>query len=286
MCFIKRCWAAVFIALVAGIVQADEPPELTPQEKIMLRFRESVARSEELMEAGKYAEAIKAFNELLGMDRNFGPAHLGKGHCFAALKEYELAIAAYSNAIIQPRGLEEARAERAKLFLELERYVEALEDYRVAVEQDPGNAELLLGRGVAQLGVVRTAAQMNPATAAIHIKQALASMDRAIEIDDDYALAYFERGMARMKYGDAEMAKEDLKRAALSHQDEAVVERLVEMTLTALKENAALRGQITDLHSQLETKSNVAQETASGMTEVVSALRDIHHLLETRLPPD
>ena len=101
---------------------------------------------------------------------------------------------------VHPQNRATAYLNRANIYARRGRYDRALADYQAASNLDPANPLIPYNLGNAQLD----AAQHTPAEQAF---------TRAIALDASFALAYFNRGIARGRLGNAAGADEDFRQA-------------------------------------------------------------------------
>lgn len=121
-------------------------------------------------------------------------------------------------------GSAEAYIERAKSFLQEEKYPEAIDHFSAALEMDPDDAEVYFQRGRAHYdyavsicknftGQPPEAVPFLPDEVIEQMELAVADYGSAVEMDPEYAKAYNNRGNARATLGDLEGALEDYDRA-------------------------------------------------------------------------
>ena len=99
-------------------------------------------------DAGKYKEAIEAYNNAIRLDPNYAIAYNNRGNTYDDLKEYAKAIEDYNRAIdLNPR-LAEAYFNRGNTYRDLKEYTKAIEDYNRAIDLNPRYAYAYYGRGL------------------------------------------------------------------------------------------------------------------------------------------
>jgi tetratricopeptide (TPR) repeat protein len=122
-------------------------------------------------------------------------------------RDSDEAIRLFSEAIRLDPGMKDAYYERADLYWEQAEYDLAVTDYRTLLGLDPAEpAELHYFVGLIYLE--RGEEEERPADYDLAIEE----FDRAIEIDPDYADAYFERGNAYLYQEENEQALADYNR--------------------------------------------------------------------------
>ena len=181
-----------------------------------------LARGRELLEHGRYAEALEAFEKAVGADAQSADAHHGMGRALFMGERHEEAVSAYGRAIaldgnhfmahldkgtalatmsrhkeaaraferacmIKPRNAE-ARLKRAKSLYEVGRHEEALDSCRRAIEIEPDNPDVHATKAdvLGELG---------------RHEDALESIDRAIRLDRDDAGLHVKRGRTLDRLG-------------------------------------------------------------------------------------
>lgn len=211
--------------LMAQVGGPDIDPfeeDLTPQpgsevaEPQQKTGEELWADAQGLYDAGDYAGAMQIYNAFLGQNPSFGPAHLMRGRCLAAIGEIELALSAFTNAATYAPQSPEPAVEKGQIYLELRDYQNAVAEYSKAVQADPFNADSLLQRGKSQLKLAQLTQQApsfgQPNTAAI-VDQALRSLERVTEIDPTNAEALSQLTLVRSFLGEMDEAIEDARKA-------------------------------------------------------------------------
>ncbi len=88
-------------------------------------------------DAGKYKEAIEAYNNAIRLDPNYAIAYNNRGNAYRDLKEYTKAIKDYNRAIdLNPRYAY-AYYERGLICYYLNDYQRAVQDFDYALQLDP-----------------------------------------------------------------------------------------------------------------------------------------------------
>jgi tetratricopeptide (TPR) repeat protein len=122
-------------------------------------------------------------------------AYNNRGSTYAALQRYDEALGDYRRAIALDPHYATAYANRGNTYSDLQRYDEALRDYRRAIELDPRYAVAYVNRGVAYHALKR-------------YDEALRDFNQAIQLNPNYALAYSSRGST---YSDLQRYDEALR---------------------------------------------------------------------------
>jgi tetratricopeptide (TPR) repeat protein len=120
--------------------------------------------------AGRFQEALAAYEAALALDPNFGYAHFGRGEALRVLNRPEEALLAFERAI-QLSPHDAAPYRRAGYVLNtLKRWTEALAALEQAIRLDPAYASSYAGKGDALKGLGRS-------------EEALTAYDQALALD-------------------------------------------------------------------------------------------------------
>jgi len=205
------------------------------------------AEADTLAEQGVTAEAIAKYSEAISFDPDNAAAHFQRGLAFLRDNDPARAETDFLRAI----ELGGEAAVLAEYYIHLgyartrqDRLQAALEDFGHAVAIDPGNrsAWLELGRAHEQLAGAGATAKDK----ALHTTAAVNAYDRAIRIDEQFAEAYFNRGVARERIGERPAAIADFERvtglpSADPQMKQAAIARLTQLGATARPEAAPER---------------------------------------------
>ena len=203
-----------------------------------------INRGEAFHMQAKYGCAIEDYNRALEVDPRSILAYNFRGNAYAVqqddrpTKDYSQAIKDYTRAIelCQEQNLPYAAPylNRALVRFAGQEYDLAVDDYSSALEQEPDDAKkkaIYFGRGQ-----VYSAKQQ--------YDQAISDFDEAIERDQNFAEAYFERGLAhKSKGGDAaqQQAAADFRKVLELSSDPELLEN-AENELRALEAPSAAPG--------------------------------------------
>lgn len=184
-------------------------------------LQEKMAQAESLMKEKKWTEAIQVYNEVLAMNSNANAiALVGQAECLYNLNSVEQAVTAVSRALIQPGatmfpGLQErAVLLRGRIYLDMGRYREAMEDLGAALQANPGNPEANYLSGKASLRMIATANTGGlDQGAQATLLQGVAMLQRAIELKPNFGEAYLERGRILFRLGEMDFAIQDHEQA-------------------------------------------------------------------------
>src|SRR6266403_3701541 len=94
-------------------------------------------RGVELQETGRFAEAIKAYDEAILLGSSYLVAYNNRGAAYGALKQYERAIPDFDRAIQLNPKYTEAYCNRGAAFGALKQYDRAIGDFDKAIQLDP-----------------------------------------------------------------------------------------------------------------------------------------------------
>ncbi len=205
-------------------------------------FSRVISRGERLAEArlergkaylalGRPESAAEDFSRVIGMDPKNADAHYQLGVARARNKDFSGAAEAYSTVIgVQPDYVK-AYVNRAGIYAQLGKMREAIADCDAAIALDPYDASFLVNRGIFynQSGDPERsrrdwdeALRLNPklpgayfARAVLYhaakseYREALADLDRGIELQPGYSYALQERAKVKHELEDYEGAIED-----------------------------------------------------------------------------
>jgi predicted O-linked N-acetylglucosamine transferase (SPINDLY family) len=171
-----------------------------------------------LSDLKRYEEAIASYNKAITLKLDYAEAYNNRGAALRELKRLEEALASYDKAIALKPAYGDAYNNRGNALSKLQRHHEAIASYDKAILLIPDNAEAHRGRGDALLHskdyteapILNEKAfllapkhlrvfVLNEFIALLRVKtceKALASYDRAIALEPDYAEAYNNRGNA------------------------------------------------------------------------------------------
>ena len=187
---------------------------------------------------GKWTDAVNAFTKALEIRPEYDDAHTNRGVAFARMGRKEDALKEFGAAL----GIRKSHYAYLCLGITLSRYGDldgALEVYKEALRIKPDYPEAYFNRGITLakkgipfLGEALTAhekainlrdgnypeAHMHRGKTLFHLERpedAIKAHSRAIELQDDYALAYMNRGLTYSHMGKehVEQAKKDWQAA-------------------------------------------------------------------------
>ncbi len=146
------------------------------------------AEGYDLVESGKYEEALVAYDRAIALNPTFAAAYFNKGCALDALKRYEEALTAYDRAIALNPTFALAYNNKGNTLNSLQRYDEALAAYDRAIALNPSFAAAYFNKGYTLNSLQR-------------YEEALAAYDRAIALNPTFALAYNNKGNTLSRMG-------------------------------------------------------------------------------------
>ncbi|MGE0567304.1 MAG: tetratricopeptide repeat protein [Bacteroidia bacterium] len=147
-------------------------------------------------ESGDTTKAISSLETTVEQDNSFLDAYYDLGVIYSARKN-PLALDYFNNVLrINPNHIE-ANYAKAKLLQDLEKYDEALEQYKYLSNIDKDNLQSLYNSGAIYLDIKN------------NYELAIEFFSKCISINSNWAAPYFGRGYAHAKLGDKSKAKED-----------------------------------------------------------------------------
>ena len=155
-----------------------------------------------LFEAGKFSEAVKAYNDYLETNPDHVNTIYNRGRAYEELGEGKKAMADFAKIVeIDPRNIS-AYLSLAKLAYNEHNYNQVLVHAGKALELNENSAQghFLAARGAHQLG---------------YFEQALESYNNAISINKDFGDAFLYRGALKIGMEKQKSACEDFKFAKL-----------------------------------------------------------------------
>lgn len=152
----------------------------------------------EYFENGEYEKAMDAFNEYLVLKPNDTKTLYNRGRCYEILGKREAAIEDYYKVIDRDPNNISALISCTQALYECERYKSAVNigSYAILVGEDNYLAHYYNARANHKYG---------------DLDQALTSYNKAIDINPDFGLAYFQRGSLMLTVGFRPFACYDLK---------------------------------------------------------------------------
>jgi type IV pilus biogenesis/stability protein PilW len=201
----------------------------------------------EALRAGRREEAAREFDEAVRLDGRHAPAHLGRGIVFQYFGRMPDAEREYRRAIELDPELSDAHNALGQLLAVTGRAEESLHEFDLALENmayreaylarcNKGQALFRLGRRDEGLAELKTCLSLAPRYCRGHrelgriqleegrLKEALDSFGRYTELCDKSADAWYQLGLAQMKLGEPDRAREAFERCAMLKDDPVVDE--------------------------------------------------------------
>jgi len=191
----------------------------------------------EALQAGRREEAMREFNEALRSDERHPAAHLGRGITYQYFGKLEEAERDYRRALDLDPRFSDAHNALGQLLAVTNRLDQALPEFDLALENmlyreayvarcNKGQALYRLGRREEGLGELRTCLALAPRYCRGHrelgriqleqgrLKEALESFGRYTQFCEKTPDAWFQLGLAEMKAGDPDKAREAFEKCA------------------------------------------------------------------------
>jgi tetratricopeptide (TPR) repeat protein len=187
----------------ADLVRAGREAGLTSTARIRLAplsVDDFINRGRAWEAKKEYDKAIAEYTEAIRLDPQSAEAFRSLGNVWQAKKEYDKAIAFYDEAIRLDPKHAKAFKRRGNARGSKKRYDKAIADYHAAIQLDPTDAEAFINLGLAW-------------QAKKEYDKAIADFDEAIRLDPKYALAFNNRGWTRYKKKEYDKAIADFDEA-------------------------------------------------------------------------
>jgi tetratricopeptide (TPR) repeat protein len=149
---------------------------------------------DELLDQGKYEEAIEKYDQALALEPNLAMAWVGKGLAHNALEEYNEALEAFEMAISINPGYARAWYGKGVALYGLGRYEESIEAFDRALEIYP------------EYGYILYYGKANAYFAMEDYSSAIPLYERALTLKPDYAPGWTRLGEALYASGDYQAA--------------------------------------------------------------------------------
>lgn len=192
-----------------------------------------LAKAKKNMEKEKYHEVISFCDKALKINNDLPEAYSFKGNALYNLGEYNDAAESFSHAIEKEPDEAEHYYDRSWSYCNLDKYEDAIVDINKALEIKPNNSVFYYDRGRFEYWAKRYKDAVVSLTKGIELKPtenkylfransymaleeydlALADFNSSIEIDPEFARAYYRRGILYKKLELLENAAKDFKKA-------------------------------------------------------------------------
>jgi len=140
-------------------------------------------RAEVYLRRGDGAAALKEAQRAIDLDGGFGPFYATRAQARLLLKDRAAAFSDFEKALALTARSPRMLNARGLAYLKTDQLDEALDDFNAAAQGAPADPEALFNRGLVQ------AARKQPS-------QAIGEFSRALELNQDFAPAYFHRARA------------------------------------------------------------------------------------------
>ncbi len=201
----------------------------------------------EALQAGRREDAMREFDEALRSDERHAAAHLGRGIAFQYFGKLQEAERDYRRALELDPHLSDAHNALGQLLAVTDRLEPALKEFDLALENmlyreayvarcNKGAALYQLGRREEGVAELKTCLALAPRYCRGHrelgriqlaegrLKEALESFGRYTQLCGKSADAWFQLGVAEMKAGDPDKAREAFDKCQGMGGEDAVVE--------------------------------------------------------------
>lgn len=192
-----------------------------------------LAKAKKNMEKEKYHEVISFCDKALKINNDLPEAYSFKGNALYNLGEYNDAAESFSHAIEKEPDEAEHYYDRSWSYCNLDKYEDAIVDMNKALEIEPKTSAFYYDRGRFEYWAERYKDAVVSLTRGIELKPtenkylfrgnsymaleeydlALADFNSSIEIDPEFARAYYRRGILYKKMELLENAAKDFKKA-------------------------------------------------------------------------
>jgi len=191
--------------------------------------RTALKDGERMLKAGRYAEAITAFDRALAADRGLANGYLFRARANAAMNRNEAAIRDFTKVIQLQPGNAGAFVERAAVHLVTDEYPAVIADCDQALQRDPELSYAYTLRGIAWRGRgdlsrslenFNRAVELNPVLETYSQRaatyqlmgehpKAIADLDQVVSTAPSSAMGYLARARSREALGDTQGARND-----------------------------------------------------------------------------
>jgi protein O-mannosyl-transferase len=160
-----------------------------------------VERANIYMNQNNYSDALTDLDNSIIVDSTYSIAYYNRGNIYLALHQYQKALDNYSKAISLLPAFSNALINRGIIYYELHDYNSALSDYQQALPYAPENPFIYNNIGA----VLRETKKYD---------EAIASYTKALTIDQNFAIAYYGRGLSYQRLGNLTNAYADWLKAS------------------------------------------------------------------------
>jgi tetratricopeptide (TPR) repeat protein len=265
-------------------------------------LQQAMQTADALLERGRHAEAIAAFDRALALDAGNVAAWANRGLALEALGRDADAAASFERVLALRPDLPEGHFNLGNALVRLKRYDDAVRHYRHAVALLPdfarahanlGSALFSLQRWPEAIECFERAVTLEPRAAPLHdaigltlvrlerYAESLSSFDNALAIDPNYARALSNKARALYVLGRLSQARALIERAiALDPRNSANYLDLSEMKRFAANDPAlaAMQKLLADMRAP-EAQCNLHFALAKAYGDIGNAPESFRHLL-------
>jgi len=208
----------VALCIVLGLAGCGSGNRVTRSEEA----RHYVKAGLKYYQSGLFDKALSSYDAALGLDPSCADAYNGRGDVREEKGEYGLAVTEYTRAIKADAGYFPGYYNRGRLFIKLELYREAIEDFSAALGLRPDSLEALYHRAIDDFNEFIA---MHPDRAEGYnrrgvalarkneLEKAVRDFTRSMELNPYFVEAYRNRSWAYDKMGKKEEARADAQEA-------------------------------------------------------------------------
>lgn len=192
-----------------NVAETCVPPEDINQAELLPEAGENTSswinQGQYLLTKKRYAEALTAYYRAIGLDQNNSEAWIGCGTVLQEMEEYDRGIAALNQALTINPNSSMALLTRGLIYKQVERYEEALADFDNALKADQNWGEFDRANVAINLGSVLWRLDKR--------EEAIAAFQNATELNDQFALAWFNLGTAFLQQASLLLQEEEIEAA-------------------------------------------------------------------------
>ena len=164
-----------------GTAQEQSPDgALTPEQR-QQQLAQAFNAGMEMMGEGKHGQAIRIFSAIIASESRAWQAYLQRGIAFGRLGMNQMALDSLSRAESIQKTAPIIFFERGKIYLTIDEFSNAIEDFQRAVELDPISSEYMTKFGAALVSFAREGAVLGSADFVNDYVRAVTTLNLAIE---------------------------------------------------------------------------------------------------------
>ena len=189
----KMAVSLLAVALISTISILASPQYADPSARL-------VYAGNQLVEEGRFREAISEYDEAVRLDPEFALAYANRGLAYDSLGQYERAIRNYDEAVRRDPQMAVAYNDRGLAYFSLDQHQRAIQDFDEAIRLDPKDALAYANRGFTYFSLSQH-------------QQAIQDFDEAIRLDRQLADPYVGLAVSYTALGNDTSAQEMTRRA-------------------------------------------------------------------------